>query len=432
MTRARKTRKRSARASYGIAVVCLLVIAGMLVLGATAQRGLPGADHYDLNADFANASNLGRYAEVRIAGRRVGQVLDVASSHGVAQVRLQLDSDVRPLRSGTTARIRLKGLLGAKFVELDPAAHGVALPGGSTLPVADTSNTVELFDVFAALDPRRRAELKQTLRSLGTGFLGRGAELNTALGQLPAALGDLTATARAITARRGAAARLFPSLDAAARAFEPVRGDLAAGWDPQARALAPFAQRRPQVEATLDAAPPALAAVHSGLRDADPLLLQTARLARATRRLTSDAPAALRQTSALLRESGRPLVVTRTLLTRAASAVSPTLALTHRLDPLIIPVVHALSNGLPLLGELTRRRCDYLGFVRNWRSMLGWGVPSSDPIGPESGLRVTLVAAKATVQQAVGDLPVATTHDVGHYSVPCALGQVTPLGGGSR
>lgn len=418
--------------SYAIAAACVLVMGGMLVLGATAQRGLPGTDHYDLNADFASASNLGRYAEVRIAGRRVGQVLDVADHNGIARVRLQLDPEIRPLRQGTTARIRLKGLLGAKFVELDPAAGGTALPEDATLPVSRTSSTVELFDVFAALDRRRRDDLHATLGALGAGFLGRGPQLNAALGEFPPALRDLTATAQAILAHDGAAERLFPSVDAAAGAFEPVRQDIATGWAPQARALAPFADRRARVQAALDAAPAALDTLRSGLHDTDPLLVQTARLARAAQQLTIPAPAALRQTAALLRDADRPLQTARTLLRRTADAVPPTLALTRRVDPLITPIVRVLRGGLPILVELSHRRCDYLGFVRNWRGMLAWGVPGSGPIGPQNGLRVTLVGGKGTAQQVVGDLPVQTTHDVGAYPAYCGLGQVAPLAGGHR
>lgn len=236
MTRPPRRRSPSPGRTYAIACACALTAAALLVLGATAQRGLPGKRYYELTAQFANASNLGTYAEVRIAGRRVGQVTAVTPSAGRADVRLQLDDDVRPLRDGTTATIRLKGLLGAKFVELSPARAGRVLANGGVLPPSRTSSTVELFDVFSALDRRRRAELQITLRGLGGGFLGRGDDLNAALDAFPAALRDLTLTSRAILARTGAAQRLLPALDAAASAFVPVRVDLAQGLNPAARA----------------------------------------------------------------------------------------------------------------------------------------------------------------------------------------------------
>ncbi|WP_050897236.1 MlaD family protein [Patulibacter medicamentivorans] len=424
---------RSLRASYAIAAACLLAIGGLLVLGATAQRGLPGSDHYELTADFANAANLGRYAEIRIAGRRVGQVTEIALHGGASRVRLQLNGDVRPLREGTTARVRLKGLLGAKFVELRPARRGAPLRDGATIPTARTSTTVELFDLFEALDQPRRAHLQATLRGLGTGFLGRGEELNDALADFPSALGDLTAVASAINAHDGAAARFAPSLDAAAGAFDPVRDDLTRGWQPQARAVAPFVDRRPAVQATLEQAPPALDAVRDGLHRSDPLLRQTARLSRSVQRLTVPAPAALRATTALLRDSRPALRTANTLLRQTADAVPPTVGLTRRVDPLIDPVGRALRGGLPLFAELERRHCDLLGFARNWRSMLAYGIPSPHPIGPQNGLRVTLVASQATAEQVVGDLPaIGDRSKIGAYGKPCALGPVIPLAGGSR
>ncbi|MEA2168463.1 MAG: phospholipid/cholesterol/gamma-HCH transport system substrate-binding protein, partial [Solirubrobacteraceae bacterium] len=386
----RPTRKtRSVRTSLTIAAACCALALGMLVLGATAQRGLPGSSHYNLNADFADAANLTRYAEVRIAGRRVGQVIAIDRVDGATRVRLQLGGDVGPLPATTTARIRLKGLLGAKFVELRPEGAGAPVPDGGTLPVANTSASVELFDLFAALDKKRRLRLGETITGLGKGFLGRGQDLNDALGEFPQATTDLHDVAATINGRTGAAQRFVPGLDAAAAAFDPARQELAAGFDPQATALEPFIARRAAVQDTLTVAPSALDALRTGLHQTDPLLRETERLAGSLVRLTGPAPAALRDTTALLRESDRPLRATGTLLRDLQGAVDPTLQLTGRLDALITPLRHTFLDGLPLLDELHRRRCDYLGFARNWRSMLGYGVPGTNPIGPQNGLRVT-------------------------------------------
>jgi hypothetical protein len=91
-----------------------------------------------------------------------------------------------------------------------------------------------------------------------------------------------------------------------------------------------------------------------------------------------------------------------------------------------------LGDGLPLLRELTRRSCDYLGFVRNWRSMLAYGVPSANPIGPQTGLRTTLVGGGATAGQVIADGPANPQIDVGGYPPACALGPVAPLGAATR
>lgn len=425
-------RSRSSRAPFAIALGCAALIAGMLVLGATAQRGLPGASHYDISAEFADVANLSRYSEVRIAGRRVGQVLGVDHRDGIGRARLQLQPSVGPLREGTTARIRLKGLLGAKFVDLRPADTGAPLQDGATLPVTRTSTTDELFDLFEALDARRRVSLRSTIRGLGAGFLGRGDEMNAALGEFPDALSDLTATASAVNARTGAAERFAPSAAAAAEAFNAARNDIAAGFEPSARALAPFADGRTDLQQTLVEAPPTLDSLRVGLARTDPLLVATERLAHSVTRLTEPAPAALRETTALLSESRRPLESTKALLSLTEQAVPPTLSLTRRADPLVEPVIRALDNGLPLLRELDRWRCGVLGFARNWRSMLAYGFPGNHPVGPMNGIRVTAVANPPGSDQAIADTPDVTPDTTFKYPEPCGLGPVPPQQDGTR
>lgn len=211
-----------------------------------------------------------------------------------------------------------------------------------------------------------------------------------------------------------------------------MSSELATGFEPQARALAPLVDRRRAVQQTLELAPPALDALRDGLRRSDPLLRDTARFARATMLLTRPARAALREVTALLRESPRPLRTTGTLLRLTASAVPPTLRLTRRLDPLIQPSIRALHNGLSTLAELDRRSCDYLGFARNWRGMLAFGIPSNNPIGPQTGLRVGVTGEAQTANQIVADVPAVGPARPTRYPRPCALGPVTPLAGGSR
>src|SRR5439155_24386640 len=69
-------------ATLGLAAAAILTLAGLFALAITAQRGLPGVRYYDLTADFRDAQNLTNFADVRMAGKRVGQVVDVRSRRG--------------------------------------------------------------------------------------------------------------------------------------------------------------------------------------------------------------------------------------------------------------------------------------------------------------------------------------------------------------
>jgi virulence factor Mce-like protein len=420
LARRRAGRDRSTAATVATALAALAVLVGMAVLGVTAQRGLPWADTYDLTAEFVDAANIKRYAEVRIAGRRVGQVTDITSRDGTALIRLELERGAGPLRADTTARIRLKGTLGAKFVDLTPGRDGPALGERATIPSSQTSVAVDMFDVLESLDGRRRADLRAILDGLGQGFAGRGEELNSALDAAPSTLRDLAEVAETVNSREGAAERLVPSTEAAAAAFDPVREELALGFEPMARALAPFAERRADVQGALVEGPPALDAVRDGLAESDPLLRETAGLARELQRLTAPAPSALRRTTALMRQGREPLRSTPRLLRRITRSVPPTLQLTKRIDPLIAPIIRNLRAGTPALLESAARRCDTLALARNWRSMFAWGNPRDDELGPETGWR--LEAVKNNIAGGAGP-PRDFYKDT---SVPCVLPEPQP------
>lgn len=389
------------------AIGVLAIAVALTWFAIVAPRGVPGVSYRYLDAQFADASNVPVASEVRIAGRRVGQVTRTERTGGLATLRLQLEPDTEPMRSGTTARIRLKGLLGGKFVELTPGSSGPELADGATLPVGRTSNAADLLDVIQGLDEPTRVNLQSVVRGLGNGLAGRGRQLNDMLRQAPAVFAGNTAFADAVLDRDGAAARLAPASESLAAAFEPVRAQLAAGFRPGARVLQAFADRRAELRSTVELAPSTLSALRQGLDAATPLLNETEGLARGITRLSRPAPAALREARVLLRDARPPLRRTPALLRSVQHVVSPTLRLLRRADPVVPPSARALRNSLPPLAELGRRPCELFSFARNWRSMLSFGVApgSGDPLGDlddDAGLgqlnslRTVLVAPRST------------------------------------
>jgi virulence factor Mce-like protein len=374
-------------------VIAALLAIGLLVtlvwIALVAPRGVPFLRYFDINAQFDNASQIADLSQVRIAGRSVGQVTGSSVQGGRAVVRMALYPGQPALRSDSTARIRLKGLLGAKFVEITPGRSGQLLKSGATLPASQTSSAVDLLTVLQAFDKPTQQNLQTSVRGLGQGFLGRGADINSMLGVAPGFY-DHTRTASAgILAQPGAAARFAPSTEALAGAYDPVREALATGFAPQAQVLQAFVDRSTQLGQTLDVAPPSLDSLRAGLDASTPLLDETAALARATITLTGPAPAALREASVFLKDAAHPLNITGPTLQRLADAVPNTLAFLSRINPVIAPAVDALSRSIRPLTELGRHSCDVLAFGRDWRSTLGFGVaaaPSGQLAGGEPGL----------------------------------------------
>jgi virulence factor Mce-like protein len=391
-----------------------LALLALAYAALTAGSGLPLKSYYYLNARFRNAAELDPYSDVRIAGKLVGQVLSTSFSHGDATVELQLDPSIGELHSDSTARIRLRGLLGAKYIELVPGTHGPPLRSGATIPLSQTSTAVAVFDVLAALDAKRRADLRAILGGLGQGFLGRGAQLNAALAEAPGVAGNAGHVAGAVNSRVGAAQRLVPGAQSLTAAFDPVRGELASGWQPEAQALEPLADQRSSVQAMLDQAPTALSQIQSGFAQSDPLLGETASLSRELIALTGPAPAALARATAMLRAAPGPLVKAKARVGDLADAVPPTLRLLSAAWPLASPITRSLANQIAPLTELGRYGCDVAGWARDWSMVFALGSPPQTSSGPVGIARVGASNNPSTSQaNARGAIPAR------FYEPPC-------------
>jgi virulence factor Mce-like protein len=386
--------------TIGIAAfIALALVAGLSYLAWVAPRGVPLLNYYDVNAQFNNAAQIADLSQVRIAGRNVGQVTATEYRGGHAIVRIALYPGGGPLRSDTTARIALKGLLGGKYVDIRPGTHGRVLPSGSTLPASQTSTAVDLVSFLQTFNKPTQENLQVVVRGLGQGFLGRGPGIAQALTVFPSFLGNLRTVSSAVVARTGAAARFIPSTEQLTAASDPVRQDLATGFTPEDKVMQAFVDKTQQVQQTLDAAPPALVSLRQGLDAATPLLNETAGLARAAVALTGPAPAALREASVLLREGAPALRVTGPPLQSLASAVPQTLSFLARIDPVIAPAIVALQESDPPLNLLGLHGCDVLSYLGNWRSSLSYGVATGagplmagEPgLGPLNSLRVVPV-----------------------------------------
>jgi phospholipid/cholesterol/gamma-HCH transport system substrate-binding protein len=89
---------------------------------------------YELEAEFESVAGLDDKATVRVAGVRVGRVDGIRLEDGKAVLRLVLETPVE-LRQGASASIANLGMLGDKYVQLDPGPRGAPpLPDGALLP----------------------------------------------------------------------------------------------------------------------------------------------------------------------------------------------------------------------------------------------------------------------------------------------------------
>lgn len=272
-------------------------LAGLLTMGYSAwDQQQP----YELTGYFASADNLVPGNQVVLGGAAAGTVRQVTvapdSSEAGALVRMQLDRRFAPLRQGTRAVIRPKGLLGEMFVELQPGT-GRAIGRGGTIPLHDTAAPVTLDEVNDIFDPQTRRYVHTLTVQGGAAFAGRGQDVNTLLTQLPALSRDAADISAKLAARD-------QELDALAREFDRVAAMMAAEAEALKRDLANgarlldvLAQHQAKLQQELVEADAALGKANQALggheRDLNAILKQMPALLDSLRAFQNDSAAAL-------------------------------------------------------------------------------------------------------------------------------------------
>jgi phospholipid/cholesterol/gamma-HCH transport system substrate-binding protein len=131
-----------------VAILAVLVVFALSLNTFTFLRGV-----YVISADFADAAGLVSGNEVRVAGLKVGQVrsVDLAppDANGVRD-RVRVAMEIRSgfhLGDATSAEIKLKTLLGAKFVDITPLGGKPYIGPGGRIPLERTRIPFEIYQV---------------------------------------------------------------------------------------------------------------------------------------------------------------------------------------------------------------------------------------------------------------------------------------------
>jgi virulence factor Mce-like protein len=396
-----------------IGAATTLVVLVAVFLSYNANNGLPFVPTYDLDAQVPNAAGLIRGNDVRVGGARVGVVSSIKPlprpGGGVgALLHLKLDNHLRKLPADSTLAVRPRSPLGLKYVEITRGHSTTRLKPGSTIPIGHAHVPVEIDDFFNMFDAPTRVASRQNLDSFGTGFAGRGADLNQALGRLDPLLRHLAPAMRTLLDPRTEWTALFPSLEQAAHEVAPVaaqQGNLFRALDQTFAALdgAKGSIQRSISEgpASLDTATRELPAQARFVTDTTRLFGKFrpafAHLAAASAQL---APAFARGTPALRRSPVLNQRLTTTLGDLRAFAR----------DPRVLPGLTRLTETATLLDPPLRyvvpaqTRCNYFSlFFKNLASTLS----ESDRVG--SFLRFGILALPQVPGSEAG--PAATPAD---------------------
>jgi len=181
-----------------VGAVGLAVIAAMLLLAFNidALPLLAGQSH---SAALSEAGGLKAGDDVRIAGVKVGKVtaVDLEGSHVRVDFRVGRSTE---LGSQTSATVRIKTILGQKFLALEPAGKGDL---GQEIPLSRTTPAYDVVEAFS--------DLATTTEDIDTG------QLATALDTIANTFRDSPEEVRAAVDGLGRLSRTVASRDAQLR-----------------------------------------------------------------------------------------------------------------------------------------------------------------------------------------------------------------------
>jgi phospholipid/cholesterol/gamma-HCH transport system substrate-binding protein len=159
----------SSAAKIGIFMLIILGVLGFFVMKIEDVKIGRGAGTKKMTAVFDSVAGLDNKSSVRVAGVRVGKVTDVRlRPDGKAEVELEIDKDVR-LHTNAFARVANLGLLGEKYVEIEPGSANaplipdtqkIVLRGSEPASMDDVTNQVsEIATDVKAITESLRATL---------------------------------------------------------------------------------------------------------------------------------------------------------------------------------------------------------------------------------------------------------------------------------
>lgn len=154
--------------------------------------------HYDITAEFTDATGLLKGDVVKAAGVTVGRVTGIEFRTGIAEVTISIDSDV-DLPADLVAAIRYRNLIGQRMIvlkETSPGAMGLT-EAGDVIPLERTEPAFDLSVLFNSLRPLIRStsprDINIVTHELLQALSGRGAEVEGLIGNLATithAIGD--------------------------------------------------------------------------------------------------------------------------------------------------------------------------------------------------------------------------------------------------
>lgn len=122
----------------------VLIVAGLFISFAVSTADLKKVKGYTVTANFSNIDGITEGQDVRISGVNIGSVEKIVLDETtyLAQVTLAIDPSVK-LPTDTVAKVASEGLLGGKYMSLEPGGEEAFLKEGEKIQYTQSSVNLE-------------------------------------------------------------------------------------------------------------------------------------------------------------------------------------------------------------------------------------------------------------------------------------------------
>jgi len=133
-------------------IVGIFVILGLAAIGFMAVRignvSIAGDNTYSLYAPFSTVSGLRVGNSIEMMGMEIGRVasfeMDQDKQQAIVELRVNKEIEIF---DDAIASIKTSGLIGDKFVEIDPGGGGDQLANGDT--IFETESPVDIMELVS-------------------------------------------------------------------------------------------------------------------------------------------------------------------------------------------------------------------------------------------------------------------------------------------
>ena len=141
-------KKYSRETAVGIFVVIGLIAIGYLTINLGDLDVLGRDNTYSLQAHFSNVTGLRPGGVITMYGLQIGKVgaMTIDPSRQQARVELRINRGVE-IFDDAIASIKTEGLIGDKFVSIEPGGSGALLTSGQA--ILDTESPADLMELIS-------------------------------------------------------------------------------------------------------------------------------------------------------------------------------------------------------------------------------------------------------------------------------------------